>query len=298
MGRSVLLLVNRRKPRVAAAIDRVRAIVEQHGSIVGEHDTRGPRIDDARGADLVLVLGGDGTLLAQARRTVDLGVPMVGVNLGTLGFLAEFDLPALERHAATLLGDGPLDLRERILIRAEGFRQNATDPHFSELALNDVVVTAGPPYRLIEIGLSIDNEDSATVRGDGVVVATPIGSTAYNVSAGGPIMSPNLDTVSIVPIAAHSLAFRPIIVGGESTIELEMRRINEVEGGGDDGTCGTTLVLDGQVIRPLFGGDRVVVSRHERRIKLVRNPESNFWRTLRRKMHWAVSPGAGPHDGG
>ena len=241
--RSVLLLVNREKPRVVNALDEVRALLQKHGRIAGELAADNTPITeaDANGADLVMVLGGDGTLLAQARRCVDLKLPLVGVNLGTLGFLAEYDLPALRRQAQTLLGDAPLTLRERMLIRAEVFRDHRADsgeqsgaagkhttaaPVFSGLAMNDAAVTAGAPFRMIEIAITIDGFPVPLLRGDGVIVSTPIGSTAYSVSAGGPIISPAVDSLTITPIAAHSLAFRPIVVEAQGTIELSMKQTN------------------------------------------------------------------------
>jgi NAD+ kinase len=253
-----------------------------------------PPVDDASGADLVMVLGGDGTLLAEARRCVDLGLPLIGVNLGTLGFLAEFDLDALRAQAPDLLGDANLKLHQRMLIRAEvetpsgkGHRAVA----FTHLALNDAVIAAGPPYRMIEIDVIIDGEKSATINGDGVIVSTPVGSTGYSVSAGGPVIAPSVEAISITPIAAHSLAFRPIVVNAGATIELDVKRANRAKGPAHEGLSGTTLVLDGQVMLPLTGGCRVVVRRDARMIPLVRNPASSYWQTLTRKMHWAIPPG-------
>lgn len=291
MARSVLLLVNRTKPRVCDALGEIRDLLERHGTVAGELDTIGPPLTDDHGADMIMVLGGDGTLLAQARRCVDLGLPMIGVNLGTLGFLAEFDLDALKRQAPSLLGDGELELTERLLIEADVVGADGAVA-FSGLALNDAVITAGPPFRMIEIALRVDGEESATLNGDGVIVSTPVGSTGYSVSAGGPIVAPSVDAISITPIAAHSLSFRPIVVPSASTIELDLRRANRAGGNGAlEGGEGTTLVLDGQVLLPLEEGCRVVIRRHGRVARLVHNRETSYWATLMRKMHWAAAPG-------
>lgn len=287
MARSVLLLVNRSKPQVASALDEVRALLTRYGRLAGELDADGKPITDAYGADLVMVLGGDGTLLAQARRCVDLGLPLIGVNLGNLGFLAEFDLEALRQQAPALLGDGHVEFRERLLIRTVVKR--GQHDCFSGLAMNDCVVTAGPPYRMIEIAVLFEGQLGPSFRGDGVIVSTPTGSTAYSVSAGGPIVAPDVPCLTITPIAVHSLAFRPIVISGSSTIELLIRRANA--GWPGDPTSGTTLVLDGQVHFGLRAGDRVLLGRYEKPVRLVRNPACSYWATLIRKMHWAAKPG-------
>ena len=303
MARSVLLLVNRSKPRVCDALPEIRDLLAKHGRLASEMDAGvgAPAITDADGADLVMVLGGDGTLLAEARRCVDLGLPLIGVNLGTLGVRAEFDLDALRRQAPALLGEGALELHTRMLIRAE-VASPGRETAFAGVALNDAVITAGPPYRMIELDVIIDGERSTTISGDGVIVSTPVGSTGYSVSAGGPVIAPGVEAISITPNAAHSLAFRPLVVSGGSRIELDVKRANRAQspsgardgaGAGGQGIAGTTLVLDGQVLLPLEEGCRVVVRRDERVVRLVRNLETSYWKTLTRKMHWGITPGAG-----
>ena len=285
MPRSALILVNHAKPGADAALGAVRRAVEAHGRLAGVLDANGAGIDDALGADLIVILGGDGTILAQARRCAALGLPVLGVKVGTLGFLAEFDVESFLRQAPSILGDGGLHIADRMMLDATITPPGASDPEFTSVALNDAVVTAGPPYRLIELDVYIDGEPGPTLRGDGVIVATPVGSTAYNVSAGGPIVSPNLDSFTITPIAAHSLAFRPIVLPATHRIELVVRRAND-----DDG-AGTTLVLDGQVHHRLPTGARVRLERSEQAVRLVRNPAATFWSTLIRKLHWAAAPG-------
>ncbi|HBS29249.1 MAG TPA: NAD kinase [Phycisphaerales bacterium] len=300
MARAVLLLVNRAKREVAQALPEVRALLSAHARIVGELDAGAGPITDAAGADLIVVLGGDGTLLAQARRAVHLGLPLLGVNLGRLGFLAEFDLDALRAQAPRLLDGRELELRERILLDAAVLAPDGSE-RSSDLAMNDAVVTAGPPYRMVELSLSIDAHPGPTVRGDGLIASTPTGSTAYNVSAGGPILSPDLDAFVITPIAAHSLSFRPIVVPGSSRAEIRLRQANSMLARGLEGVAasrdaspalGTTLVLDGQVHRPLHTGDTVRLRRHPTTVRLVHNPGCSYWDTLVRKMHWASTPGS------
>jgi len=288
MGRRILLFVNSSRPHIQKVIGHVRTLIETHGTIVEELNTRGEPITDTKGADLIVVLGGDGTILGQARRCVGLGIPIVGINLGHLGFLAEFDLDAFETHAPRLIGGGELNIDDRLMIRVEVTRNG--EQICTGTALNDCVVTAGPPFRMIEIGISIDHENGPTLKGDGVIVSTPSGSTAYSSSAGGPIVAPGLEAMTITPIAAHSLAFRPIVVPAASVIELDIHAANSVD---DSDACrcsGTTLVLDGQVMQPLTGGERIRIERNADHLRLVRNPDMSYWRTLVRKLHWAVPP--------
>jgi NAD+ kinase len=287
--RAALLLVNRSKPAAAAAANEVRELIVKHGRLVGEFDTSSHQPPDPRGAELIVVLGGDGTLLSQTRRCADLGLPLLGVNFGKLGFLAEFDLQSFRGQASYLLSETMLPTRRVHMARAEVFPGGGSMPRFSDVALNECVVTAGPPYRMISLSLKINQEQGPTVSGDGIIISTATGSTAYNVSAGGPILAPDVDALVITPIAAHSLSFRPIVVGADSRVELLMHRVNSGSGPGGDGV-GTTLVLDGQVSTPLQDGDRVVVTRDGRPIRFVRNPMGGYWTTLTEKMQWAAPP--------
>ncbi|MBC7771296.1 MAG: NAD(+)/NADH kinase [Pyrinomonadaceae bacterium] len=303
MGRSVILLANRSKPDVLTSLDEVRRLIQAHGHIAAEldasHDAFPQPDAPLRGkrADLIVVLGGDGTLLSQSRRCVSLGLPMLGVNLGRLGFMAEFDVESLRDQAASLFGGSELSLQDRPLLEVTvsgGADTREPSPvKFQGLALNDAVITAGPPFRMISISLSIDGEEGPSVSGDGLIVSTPTGSTAYNVSAGGSIVAPEVDAMAITPIAAHSLAFRPIIVSGKSTVSLVMNRVNSSlnAGKGSAGAdFGTTLVLDGQAFTRLQIHDRVCLRKHTQPIRFVRNPRGSYWKTLVQKLHWAAPP--------
>lgn len=289
MPRAVLLLINRAKPDAVGAAAEIRSIIQQHGRLAAESDTADPAPPDPRGADLVVVLGGDGTLLSQSRRCADLELPLLGVNFGKLGFLAEFDLRSIREQAAYLLSGAALPMRRVVMVRAEVFSAGGGPARFSDAALNECVITAGPPYRMISISMRINGERGPEVSGDGIIVSTPTGSTAYNVSAGGPIVAPEVEAMVLTPIAAHSLSFRPIVIGADGKIELEMKRVNAGAGPGGDGV-GTTLVLDGQVTTPLHAGDRVVIARDGRPIWFVRNPLGGYWTTLAEKMQWAAPP--------
>jgi NAD+ kinase len=244
----------------------------------------------------MVVLGGDGTLLGQIRRASHLGLPTVGVNFGRLGFLAAYDMPTLERHAERLFHrEGSLEWDERLLLSVRARCGQTGETRCDELVLNDMALVAGPPYRMIEVALSLDGVAGPVIAGDGVVVSTPTGSTGYSVSAGGPIVSPRVQGISVSAIAAHSLAFRPVVVPADCCVMLTLHRANgddaDVDDAGEVGGVGTTLVLDGQVQRRVRTGDVVTVERASRVAKLVSNPERAYFATLIDKMHWAVKPG-------
>lgn len=288
MPRSVLLLVNPDKPDAKAAVAEVRRIIGRHGKVVAEYEARvGAPPPEAGDADLIVVLGGDGTLLSQARRCASLGLPLLGVNFGKLGFLAEFDLNSLAEQAASVFSETNLVERTVGLLHAEVRARGQIEPKFVHSALNECVVTAGPPFRTISMSITIDGEDGPTLSGDGVIVSTATGSTAYNVAAGGPIVAPDVAAMVITPIAAHSLSFRPIVVSDKAKIELTMERTNR---GGTIATAGTMLVLDGQLGAPLAEGDRVAVWLDGRPIRFVRNPKAGYWGRLTEKMRWGEAP--------
>jgi NAD+ kinase len=283
-----LLLVNVDKPDARAAAVEVRQIVKKHAKLAAEMPARvGDALTDAAGADLIVVLGGDGTLLSQARRCAGLNLPLMGVNFGKLGFLAEFDMDSLRDQAPTLFGEGKFQEHLVSLLKADVFGSGQKAPRFSGTALNECVITSGPPFRTISMSMRINDEDGPTVSGDGLIVSTPTGSTAYNVSAGGPIVTPDVRAMVITPIAAHSLSFRPIVVSQDARIELNMLRVNR---GGTFASAGTMLVLDGQIGAPLSEGDRVIVTYDGRPVRFIRNPHAGYWSTLTEKMRWAEGP--------
>ena len=272
-----LLIVNREKPEAGRTADAIRAVIARHAESLELAASEDPLAPGTL-FDIAVVVGGDGTLIAQTRRLLEHGKPIVGVNAGRLGFLAEFDAADLERHAALIFGAKP-PLRERMLLAVEiahagGSREFGT-------AINDAVITAGSPHRMIEMSLKVDADDAGVdIIGDGVIIATPTGSTAYSASAGGPIVHPDVGGVTITPICAQSLAFRPVVVRSTDDIALVMRRVNE-------GTC---VVLDGQLQLALGRGDTLRARQHERKALFVANPSNRYWDALRSKMRWAAPP--------
>jgi NAD+ kinase len=273
-----VLIADRNRPSVSKLLDDVRACIARHAEITAELDAASDEPLSKIDAAVAVVLGGDGTLLAQARRVLDLGLPLVGVNFGRLGFLAEFDWDSLQQHAGSVLCNQPA-VQEHMVLSA-AVRDGDGNVTHEDIAINDCVVTAGRPFRMIELAISADGSAGPMLSGDGVIVATPTGSTAYNVSAGGPIVHPALDAMIITPIAAHSLAFRPIVLHPDVKLEVQVRRAN----------AGTTLVLDGRVTVPLKAGHTVAIRRHRKRARFVANPSSTYWQILLDKMRWAAPP--------
>jgi len=277
--RRVIIFADTDRGEVADTLALLERGLARHIEIVDRMQVNGDPIpQEYTTADFAIAIGGDGTIISQARRIVDHDVPMIGVNVGRFGFLAEFDAEDLIKQADTVFGDRP-PTREYMLLCAT-VRDGTGRALQTQLAVNDCVVTAGPPFRMIRLEMNIDGREGPTVNGDGVVVATPIGSTAYNVSAGGSIVHPAVEAISVTPLAPHSLAFRPIIIPPTSELVIAPAHIN----------AGTTLVLDGQVQVPLEENMTIRIARHDRKAKLITNPATNYWQVLLEKMRWAAPP--------
>jgi NAD+ kinase len=228
-------------------------------------------------ADVALVLGGDGTVLHTARRMGDCPIPVLGINLGRLGFLTELDPGEFLERLGDLAGR-----RYTIdnLMTLDCTLNPVSGPSRTFRGLNDAVLRAAPPFTLVEIGLRIDGEEVMTYRGDGLILATPVGSTAHSLSAGGPILPPDAHMVVVTPICAHTLTQRPLV---DST-----HKVFEMSPGGRG--ISTHLVIDGQVQVPLTAGDRVVARRGRTPFPMIRLPGHSFYRTLREKLGWGAHP--------
>ncbi len=224
--------------------------------------------------DLLLTLGGDGTLLRGARMVAPFGVPVLGVNLGHLGFLTSVGPEELDAALEAVL-DGTYVLDERMVLNAEA-RSATGELHGSYLALNDVVLHRGGVARMIRLAVHAHGEEVSTYSGGGIILATPTGSTAYSLSAGGPIVSPSIDCILATPISPHTLAVRPLILPAGETITVEVLSPTEE----------LILTIDGQEGATLSPGDQLVVSRAEVPLRLVRLEGQTFFSTLRRKLKW------------
>ncbi|HET7341303.1 MAG TPA: NAD(+)/NADH kinase [Methylomirabilota bacterium] len=222
--------------------------------------------------DLLVVLGGDGTLLSMARAVGDLGVPILGVNFGGLGFLTATTLDELVPALETLLAGG-MAIEERMLLTARLRRDGQACGEY--LALNDVVITKSAMSRIIDLRVSVDGQHAINYRADGLIISTPTGSTAYNLSAGGPILFPTMDAVVLTPIAPHTLSNRPVVLPGAQRVEVTLLVEQEV-----------MLTMDGQVGVPLRERDVVEVQKAPARIRLIRFPQKDFFSVLRTKLKW------------
>jgi NAD+ kinase len=259
--------------RVGVCVDeRTAALVEVADRMSCRVASR-PEV--AAGADVLVVLGGDGTLLA-ASHLVDRPVPVLGVNFGSLGFLTEITMPELYPTLEGVL-HGEYKFEERRMLRARLQQPGAADTTGD--VLNDVVVTKAALSRIIEFDVAIDGLFVSSFRADGLIVSSPTGSTAYNLAAGGPILHPTLDAVVLTPICPHMLANRPLVVSDQSSIEVRLRAGRESD---------AHLTLDGQRGFPLHGGDVVTVTRSPRTIRLVK-AQRDYFEVLRTKLKWGES---------
>jgi NAD+ kinase len=227
----------------------------------------------AAGVDLILVLGGDGTMIATARMVGDQEVPVLGVNYGGLGYLAEFRIEELYTALESILS-GNYRLDRRVMLSVELKRGDA--PPQSNRVLNDVVINKSALARIIEIEAHLNHQFVNAFRADGLIVSTPTGSTAYNLSAGGPVIFPSMNAVVITPICPFTLSNRPIVVPDDAEIELLLKTDNEE----------VALTLDGQVGFPLKVEDRVAIRKSRTTFNLIQPMNRNYFDVLRDKLRW------------
>jgi len=227
--------------------------------------------------DMVLVLGGDGTLLGMAGRIGRAGsdIPILGVNFGSLGFLTEVTLPEMYASLeAAVTGKAEIDKRMMLHVRVDCGAETLAD----RVVLNDVVVTQGALSRVIDLSVSVDGEFMMRIRADGIIVATPTGSTAYNLSSGGPILHPHVDALSITPIAPHTLTNRPVVVAGASVIRIQPFTHDE-----QDEVFAT---FDGQTLLRMKSSHVVSVRRADKPLRLIRASSRGYFQVLREKLKW------------
>jgi NAD+ kinase len=226
-----------------------------------------------RGADLIVVLGGDGTMIGAARMVGEAETPVLGVNFGTLGYLADFAIedmiPALE---LVLAGDYTIDRRMMLAATVE----RGGERLLHDRVLNDVVISKSALARIIEIEAWVDEKFVNRFRADGLIISTPTGSTAYNLSAGGPVIYPSMDAVVITPICPHTLSNRPLVVPDDAEFVLVLKTPREE----------VALTLDGQVGMPLEYGDRVTVRQSRTGFRLIQAHTRNYFDVLRNKLKW------------
>jgi NAD+ kinase len=225
--------------------------------------------------DMVIVLGGDGTLLSAARLVADArrNVPIFGVNLGSLGFMAEVPLDELYDNLAKALA-GRLRADERMMLTAAVIRNGKRIAEHT--VLNDAVLSKGAMARMVSLEVSVGGDYLTAIRADGLILATPTGSTAYSLSAGGPIIHPALHCFVVTPICPHTLSNRPIAIPDTAVVRVKLVSRSE----------GVSLSLDGQVVSPLRLNDIVEVKKAKYRVRLIKHPSKNYYEILRTKLKW------------
>ncbi|MHC4227117.1 MAG: NAD(+)/NADH kinase [Planctomycetota bacterium] len=243
---------------------------------------RDMQADILKECDFAIVFGGDGSIISTARNISRASVPLIGVNVGKLGFLAEFSVSELKDFFPRLT-EGKVPMHRRMMLRCTVFNNDQAESKaekFCSAAINDIFIAAGPPFRTVELKILVDGQPLAGCVSDGLIISTPTGSTAYNLSAGGPILSPKIEAMVITPICPHSLSFRPIVINADSRIEVVGVRVNE----------GTTVSIDGQVSLSLSIDDVVRIEREDSDFLIVNNPLRSQWDTLATKLRWAEKP--------
>jgi NAD+ kinase len=227
----------------------------------------------SRKPDFVLVLGGDGTMLSAARALAEAKIPVLGVNLGTLGFLTEVGLSELYPTLQALV-NSCCAVEERAMLHCHLMRSEQRLAHFD--ALNDAVLHKSAISRILEFEVRVDDRYVATYRADGLIVATPTGSTAYSLAAGGPVVAPDVDAFVITPISPHMLTHRPVVVKGTSVVDV-------IVGGTPEEAF---LTVDGQVGIPILEGDHITCRKSARQVRLLRHADRTFFDVLRMKLKW------------
>lgn len=276
--RRVALIGKLRSPEIAASLRDLSALLKARGcEVLIERETADGRGADyeaiGKSADLAVVIGGDGTMLAAARNLVGRRVPVVGINQGRVGFMTDIGHDDMQAGIGAIL-EGQYTLEERALLDAEIFRENKSV--LRTVALNEAVVGKGSQGRLIEFELSIDGEFVYRLRGDGVIVATPTGSTAYALSAQGPILHPAVPALALVPLNPHTLSARPVSVSDRSVVEIALVRALDAR-----------AHFDGVALADMAQGDRLILRRSGDVVRFVHPPGYRYFATLREKLRWS-----------
>lgn len=292
-GRRVFLLGNGRRPGVLEGVERLQEQIEELYDIA-DVDFTGEKDLSNDFADFAIVFGGDGAILRAVRQLGRNQIPILAVNLGTLGFLASVSadelIPLLQRDDFE-----SLPLNRQILLECTAWRPGPDGPVLiaRKLVVNEVVVQGGPPFELLQIELFVDNELVTVYRGDGLMISTPVGSTAHNLASGGPILHKNLDAIVLAPMSPHTLSFRPVVDSADRLYEFRVRNREAY------------AVVDGDSSLRIAPGDRIVVRKANVSFTMIRIPERSYYRTLREKLGWngsleyierKIERKAGQHD--
>ncbi len=276
---NILLLFDPGREGVDSVTERIRSKLAEVDSIsLQERDLR--KVDKEYLAkvncNLIIVLGGDGTLLGVVRNLGNNQKPILGVNLGKLGYLAEFDTSNID-HAIDDIKNQQLIISKRLILET---RVENGSSEFSSFAVNDVVIQAGPPFRMIRMTVYVDDIEMTSMEGDGIIVSSTTGSTGHNISAGGPVVDHCLDAIVLTPICPHSLTHRPLVLSGNAKVAIKVDRVNPQ----------SALIVDGQVTKDLTGMETILVWSAKQHFQLVHNSRHSRWYTLRTKLNWGIDP--------
>ncbi len=275
----VVILGTPDRDHVRSELERIRPVVAAKADIIAEDLEFAYDFTDSD-PDLVIVLGGDGSILQAARQMGTRQLPVLGINCGRLGFLAALS-PDDFLNSWPEVCEGGFDVISHLMLRATLIRNGHEVA--TQLALNEVAVLGGPPFSILDIDLYADNHLATRYRCDGLIIATPVGSTAHNLSAGGPILRRNLQAIVISPISPHTLTYRPLVDSAETKFELAVTEPNE----------STSVVVDGRILSVFQAGDRVRVAAAEQSFRMLSVPGQDDYKTLRDKLGWSGSaPGA------
>ena len=269
----VIVLSTGNRPQFEAEAQRLFPIIQQYAEIVG-CDMSGQADMSGVDAEMAIVFGGDGSILHAAHQMGDRQLPVVSINLGRLGFLAGITSDELPLILAMLRGGPGLAVSPHLMFECSLLRGGQSSE--VQLGLNEVTIRSGAPYHLLDINLYVDSELVTTYSGDGLIISTPVGSTAYNLSAGGPILRKELEAVVITPLNPHSLTNRPVVDSADRTYEMEVLEPHP----------DSAAVVDGRVAWQLEPGDRVRVRRAQQRFRMICPPGHSYYRTLQEKLGW------------
>ncbi|MBI3863982.1 MAG: NAD(+)/NADH kinase [Planctomycetia bacterium] len=274
----IAVIADQKIGRVKTAWDEFEQFLKSQPQLeIAAIDTGGGLDFAGLKADLVIVLGGDGAILRACRQMGTNQLPILGVNLGRLGFLADVSPGEFREHFPRIYNREYRVVEHLMFECVLARREGKPEMH---LGLNEVVVSSGASLRMIDVNLAINGESVTTYSGDGVILSTPVGSTAHSLSAGGPILRQDLPAFVITPICPHTLTNRPLIDSSECTYTLSV----------PNAPAGTTLVIDGQIKLPLAPGDRIDIRRAPVRFQMAKLPGSSYYATLHRKLGWGGQP--------
>lgn len=273
--KKVVVFANKDKEHVAQAVAQIEPWLRERAQVELDFDVQSPWSGGR--VDLVAVFGGDGTMLQAARKFAPGGTPVIGINMGKFGFLSEATMPEAREALELALQDG-CPVQERMMLHC--LLERDGEALLETLALNDAVVSRTSLSRLMTLDLVVNGEPVTTYRADGLIVASPVGSTAHSLAASGPVLVPGLEAFVVAPICPHTLSNRPIVLPPDSVIEMRPRGYAE----------DPALTVDGQIYMPLREGDTVRVRRAEPRLKLIQTGRRTFFETLRDKLGWSGQP--------